>query len=112
MLPPEKFKCKLLTPSRMQMAKDIQWMDKCNTICPFHHSSNGEGIKIIEQFKFSDIYCYHNIIAACKIQEIFFLYFWTKTYLVHIQWNCLGNVIPIRTPKMCFGAKITRRDAI
>ena len=44
LLKPEKVKRKLLTPSRMQTETDGQ-TDRGNTICPFHHSSKGGGIK-------------------------------------------------------------------
>ena len=37
---PEKLKCKLLMPD----ADGDRRMDRDNTICLFHHSSNGEGI--------------------------------------------------------------------
>ena len=40
----EKLKRKLLTPSWMRTETD-RWMDRGNSICPFHHSSNGRGIK-------------------------------------------------------------------
>ena len=38
MPPPEKLKCKLLTPDA-----EGSETDRGNTICPFHHSSNGGG---------------------------------------------------------------------
>ena len=38
---PEKLKCKLLTTD----GDGDSWTDRGNTICPFRHSSNGEGIK-------------------------------------------------------------------
>ena len=41
MPPPEKLKRKLLTQD------GDGWTDRGNTICPFHHSSNGGGIKEI-----------------------------------------------------------------
>ena len=43
---PEKLKHKLLTPSQTDDDRD-GWMD---TICPFHHSSNGGGIKKLNTF--------------------------------------------------------------
>ena len=42
LLTPEKLKLKLLTPSRTGMETD-----RGNTICLFHHSSNGGSINII-----------------------------------------------------------------
>ena len=38
MPPPEKLKCKIANAGRGRT-------DGGNTICPFHHSSNGRGIK-------------------------------------------------------------------
>ena len=46
LLTPEKLKQKLLTPSQMRKETD-EWMDRGNTICPFHHSLNGRGSKNI-----------------------------------------------------------------
>ena len=40
--PPENLKCKLLTPDVDGDGRT----DSGNTICPFHYSSNGGGIKI------------------------------------------------------------------
>ena len=54
---PEKLKCKLqivpMTDYQMWTEMD-RWMDKGNTICPFHHSLNGrcintQNIKLISQ---------------------------------------------------------------
>ena len=56
MPPPKKLKPKLLTPEKLkhkllmqsQSEGDRQmnrWKDWGNTICPFHHSLNVEGIK-------------------------------------------------------------------
>ena len=48
MPPHEKCKCKLLRTEKLKcklLAPPWTWMDRGNTICPFHHSSNGRGIK-------------------------------------------------------------------
>ena len=49
---PEKLKCKLLTPE----ADGDGWMDRGDTICPFHHSSNGGGITKLEKFGLAHSY--------------------------------------------------------
>ena len=46
MPPPVKFKCKLLTPDA---DKDGDGQRDGQGICPFHHSSNGRGIKNIQK---------------------------------------------------------------
>ena len=44
LLIPEKLKRKLLASSQMWRKTD-GWTDRGNSICPFHHSLNGGGIK-------------------------------------------------------------------
>ena len=45
MPPPENFKRKLLTPDADGDGRTDGHTDRGNTICPFHHFSNGVGIK-------------------------------------------------------------------
>ena len=52
MPPPKKFKRKLPTPD----ADGDGRTDKGKTICPFHHSSNGRGIKL-DSVKSKQIVC-------------------------------------------------------
>ena len=53
MPPPEKLKRKLLTPDADGDGRTDRQTDIGNTICLFHHSSNGGGIQ-----KFKICYCF------------------------------------------------------
>ena len=63
----EKIKCKLLTPDANRDGRTDRQTDRGYTICPFHHSSNGGGIKIITE----QVLTFHFLISlSCMRQSL------------------------------------------